>query len=87
MEHRTLEIIELIKDYFEQFPDQRFGQILFNLDISQFKNKETPEKDNFLLRDIYSDTDSDIIERIENRKKLIEKKKPRDNNALDGQTC
>ncbi len=87
MEHRTLEIIELIKDHFEQFPDQRFGQILFNLDISQFKNKENPEKDNFLLRDIYNDTDSDIVERINKRKKLIEKKEPGDNNALDGQTC
>ena len=79
MEHRTLEIIEFIKQHYEQYPDQRFGQILFNMDISQFVNKENPEKENFKVRDIYNDLDSDIMERIKNRKKLIEERKPGDN--------
>lgn len=77
MEYKTLEIIEYIKKHHEEYPDQRFGQILFNMDISQFKNKENPEKDNFRLRDIYNDIDSDIIERIKNRRKQIEERNAR----------
>lgn len=79
MEHRTLEIIELIKEHYEMFPDQRFGQILFNMDISQFVVKENPEKDNYKVRDIYNDIDADIIERIKQRRKQIEERKPGDN--------
>lgn len=77
MEHKTLEILEYIKKHYEEYPDQRFGQILFNLDISQFKNKENPEKNNFSLRDIYNDIDSDIIERIKKRRKQIEERNAR----------
>lgn len=77
MEHKTLEILEYIKKHYQEYPDQRFGQILFNLDISQFKNKENPEKDNFRLRDIYNDNDSDIIERINKRRKQIKEQNAR----------
>ncbi len=83
MEHRTLEILELIKSHFEKFPDQRFGQILFNMDISQFVNRENPEIDNFKIRDIYNDKDLDIIERIKNRNEQIEERMPGDNNVHD----
>lgn len=79
MEHRTLEIIELIKDHYEKFPDQRFGQILFNMDITQFINKENPESNNFKIRDIYNDIDSEIIDRIRQRRSEIEKGMPGDN--------
>lgn len=77
MEHRTFEIIEYIKKHFEEYPDQRFGQILFNMDITQFVNKENPEKDSFKVRDIYNDIDADIIERIKSRRTQIEERKAR----------
>jgi len=67
MEHRTKEILELINDYFEKHPTQRFGQILFNLDINQFLSPDNPSLDNHRLRDIYSDIDSDIVKRIKLR--------------------
>lgn len=79
MEHKTLEIIEHIKKHFEKYTDQRFGQILFNMDITQFTNKVIPEKDNYRLRDIYNDLDIDIIERINKRKEMIKQRKPGDN--------
>ena len=67
MEYNTTEIIELINKHFELYPTQRFGQILFNLDINQFKDQEYPEKQDYQLRDIYSDDDSEIIKRIKQR--------------------
>ncbi|MCA8829828.1 hypothetical protein LF252_04245 [Hymenobacter sp. BT728] len=62
-EHRV--ILEMIKDYLDQHPSQRFGQAIFNLGINEFK--QTGE---FQLRDIYNDADSEIIERIKNRLEL-----------------
>jgi hypothetical protein len=61
-EHKT--IINLISDYLEKNPEQRFSQALFNLSINQFSNQENPEEIKFLLRDIYSDSDEDVIKRI-----------------------
>ena len=46
----------------ENNPNQRFGQALFNLGINEFKQNEE-----FQLRDIYNDDDSEIILRIENQ--------------------
>jgi hypothetical protein len=62
-EHST--IIELIKSYLEKHPDQRFGQVLFNLGINEFKESPDPRNLKFSIRDIHNDKDSDIIERIE----------------------
>jgi hypothetical protein len=62
LEHKT--IINLISDYLEKNPEQRFSQVLFNLNINQFSNQENPEEIKFLLRDIYSDSDEDVIKRI-----------------------
>lgn len=55
------EIIKILVDYMTKFPEQRFGQMLFNLDVNQFK-KETEE-----LRDIYNDSDDEILKRMTER--------------------
>ena len=63
------QILDLIKAYSEKNPNQRFGQILFNLAINQFKNSFNNENE---LRDIYNDSDEQILERINTRMKLFE---------------
>ena len=63
------QILDLIKAYSEKNPNQRFGQILFNLAIYQFKNSCNNENE---LRDIYNDSDEQILERINTRMKLFE---------------
>jgi len=47
-------ILKLITDYLKEHPDQRFGQILFNMGINEFRQDKNEE---FLLRDIYNDSD------------------------------
>lgn len=60
-EHKT--IIALIEKHLEKNPSERFGQALFNLKINQFE--ESDKKDvRGQLRDIYADSDTEIISRI-----------------------
>lgn len=54
------EILDKLRTYLENNPSQRFGQALFNLRINELKQNEE-----FQLRDIYNDDDSEIIQRIE----------------------
>lgn len=65
-EHRI--ILDKLKEYLEQNPNQRFGQAIFNLGINEFKQNEE-----FQLRDIYNDTDSEILKRIDKRFELFNK--------------
>jgi len=58
------EIIKLLLIYKNSNPNLRFGQILFNLGVNKFNNQIEPEKDNYLLKDIYNDTDSEILNRM-----------------------
>jgi hypothetical protein len=60
-------IIDLIKQYLTENPSQRFGQALTNLKIIGFADEKQPEKLQYLLRDIYNDTDADILVRMKNR--------------------
>lgn len=62
------EILQIITDYCNENPDQRFGQILFNLNINEFK-KESEE-----IRDIYNDFDEMIFERVQTRIQQIKNK-------------
>lgn len=59
--NEIIEILNLIDTFSSKFPKQRFGQILFNLNINQFETKT--EK----IRDIYNDLDIEILERIKNK--------------------
>ena len=61
MNETQKKILQLISNYLAENPNQRFGQILFNLDINQFR----PNKDE--LKDIYNDLDEEILERIKQR--------------------
>ncbi|MBP6577243.1 MAG: hypothetical protein KA796_06570 [Chryseobacterium sp.] len=60
------EILDIISKYATENPSQRFGQIIFNLDINQFdKNKE------FIIRDIHNDSDEEILKRVKERLKKL----------------
>lgn len=61
-EHRA--ILDVIEQQLEQCPSQRFGQLLFNMNINQFADGKNPEKEKHLLRDIYNDTDESILARL-----------------------
>ncbi|MEO3405169.1 hypothetical protein AAFN85_14775 [Mucilaginibacter sp. CAU 1740] len=61
------EIIKLLSEYVEKYPTQRFGQLLFNLNINQFSDKDNPENQKFRLRDIYNDESEVILQRIKER--------------------
>lgn len=59
------EILRILQQYIDENGEHlRFGQILFNLNINEFTNKVNPENGNFLLRDIYNDESSRILERM-----------------------
>ena len=62
-EHQTL--ITTLIQYLEQYPEIRFGQALYNLGINEFADKKYPASKKFLLRDIYNDTDEQILSRLE----------------------
>lgn len=42
------EIIKLISDYLEEYPEIRFTQALYNLRINEFYSVDNPEESNFL---------------------------------------
>lgn len=62
-----IQIIKAITEYLQDNPDQRFGQVLFNLNITHFASSP-PELDHYLLRDIYNDSDETILNRISKKK-------------------
>ena len=59
------EILSIISDYASKNPSQRFGQILFNLDVNSFKNEKNE------LKDIHNDSDEEILNRIKERLKKL----------------
>lgn len=64
MTQEAKEIIDILDKYLKDNPSIRLGQALFNLDINQFANKEKPHKEFNHLRDIYNDSDKEILNRI-----------------------
>ncbi|WP_204161795.1 hypothetical protein [Dokdonia sp. Dokd-P16] len=63
-EHKL--ILDILSSYLERYPDQRFGQAIFNPGINEFI-KNNSSRPTYNLRDIYNDEDSVIIKRIENQ--------------------
>ena len=57
-------IMAILTQYLKDNPSIRFGQALFNLNITKFQNNINPERCNNLLRDIYNDTDEQILKRM-----------------------
>ena len=68
MNEAKQEIVNIIANYCKENPNQRFGQILFNLNINEFK------KDSEEIRDIHNDSDKKILERIQSRIKQLKNK-------------
>ncbi len=63
------ELVELIKEYSSKNPEQRFTQILFNLKIYEFKDDDFTQG----LRDNYNDLDQNVLKRIRERLRLLNK--------------
>jgi len=53
------ETFNIITKYATENPNQRLGQIIFNLDINQFNISNDA-----IIRDIYIDSDEEILKRI-----------------------
>ena len=68
MNEAKQEILNIIANYCKENPNQRFGQILFNLNINEFK------KDSEEIRDIHNDSDKKILEKIQSRIKQLKNK-------------
>lgn len=68
MNEAKQEILNIIANYGKENPNLRFGQILFNLNINEFK------EDSEEIRDIYNDSDKKILERIQSRIKKLKNK-------------
>jgi len=62
MKQEHKEIIEIISNYLEKYPDIRFGQALRNLDVTQY-NYNT---DVAVPVDNYNDSDKEILKRMKN---------------------
>jgi len=60
-------ILDAIKAELTRDPSLRFGQALFNLQINLFVNPKSPESSDYRMRDIHSDTDEEILKRIQER--------------------
>lgn len=61
-EHKA--ILSVIEQQLEEYPSLRFGQVLSNLGINQFANMTNPASEKYLLRDIYNDSDEEILKRM-----------------------
>ena len=64
MTEEKKQILEFIRIYLEANPSIRFGQALFNLKINEFNVDEIVPGEEFILRDIYNDSDEKILNRI-----------------------
>ena len=64
MKEEHQQILEIITQFLTDNPGQRFGQALTNLNIIGFADEKNPEKFQFFLRDIFHDTDKEIMARM-----------------------
>ncbi|MGV1002995.1 hypothetical protein ACTS9U_16650 [Empedobacter falsenii] len=67
--NKVEKLVELIKEYSSKNPEQRFTQILFNLNINQFAEKDFTKG----FRDNYNDLDQNVLERVQDRLIFFEK--------------
>ncbi len=57
------QIIKSLSEYLDKYPEIRFGQALFNLNINEFEKPNKFFGEN-KLRDIYNDSDLKILSRM-----------------------
>ncbi|MEW7291333.1 hypothetical protein [Aquimarina sp. 2304DJ70-9] len=70
-EHKK--IVEYISTFLNKYPDQRFGQAIFNLKINEFLEEEDCMNPKYQLRDIYGDSDEEILHRVESQTEWLKK--------------
>ena len=63
---KQIEILKIITDTWEKYPELRFGQLLTGLNVLTFTNKFDPSAFNYTLKDIFADSDESILKRIKN---------------------
>ena len=63
---KQAEILKIISNTWEKYPELRFGQLLTGLNVLTFSNKFDPSVSNYILRDIFADSDESILKRIKN---------------------
>ncbi len=73
MKKKHKKIVEYISAFLNENPDQRFGQAIFNLKINEFLKEEDLMNPKYQLRDIYGDSDEEILHRIESQIKWFKK--------------
>lgn len=66
----NLAIVAELLSYVEKFPELRFGQLLFVLDVNQFE-RPLPLAGPPASRDIFNDESVDILERIRKQRERI----------------
>jgi hypothetical protein len=64
MNENAKAIISMLAEYLDKHPESRFGQALFNLNVNQFEDQQDPSRKDFLLRDIYNDSDVKVLKRM-----------------------
>jgi hypothetical protein len=66
MDNSTKQILSLIEQYLNEYPNHRFTQALFNLKIIEFGGTtDKPGGSSYLLRDCYYDGNAMVLKRME----------------------
>ena len=66
MNPNAKQILALIEQYLNEYPEQRFTQALFNLKVLEFGGENAkPGGSPYLLRDCYYESDAMVLKRIE----------------------
>lgn len=69
------EILDIIASIWKTNPFLRYRQVLTGLNILEFADKASPEASNHNLRDIFSDTDNNVLKRIKTSKLYLNHEK------------
>lgn len=63
----NMEILRILKEYLENYPDMRFGQALMNLDILHYKNSKYENSDSYNVQDPFNYESVDMLAYIQKR--------------------
>lgn len=63
----NMEILRILKEYLENYPDMRFGQALMNLDILHYKNSKYENSDSYNVQDPFNYESVDMLAYIAKR--------------------
>jgi hypothetical protein len=74
MKKQHQEILDIISNQLERYPELRFTQVLFSLDINQFTEDFDPACScKAYFRDNFNDPDKQVLSRINNRLEKLKK--------------